>query len=92
MNSLKQPKIDSHLPFSQRQAIIKLIAKKDGKKKRIVKNWRPILLLNVDTKILSKSFPEKLKHDLPELISSNQTVYDKNRCICENESDRLGKL
>ena len=34
MNSLKQPKIDSHLPFSERQAIIKLIAKKDEKKKK----------------------------------------------------------
>ena len=37
MNSLKQPKIDSRLPFSQRQAIIKLIAKKDGKKKNCQK-------------------------------------------------------
>ena len=37
MNSLKQPKIDSHLPFSQRQAIINLIAKKDGKKKELSK-------------------------------------------------------
>ena len=37
MNSLKQPKIDSHLPFSQRQAIIKLIAKKDEKKKNCQK-------------------------------------------------------
>ena len=77
INSLKQSKIDGHLSISQRQAIIKLIAKKD-RDKRFVKNWRPISLLNVDTKILSKSLAEKLKHVLPELISSNQTAYVKN--------------
>ena len=48
--------------------------------KRFVKNWRPVLLLNVETKILSKSLAEKLKHVLPELISSNQTAFVKNRC------------
>ena len=52
INSLKQSKIDGHLSISQKQEIIKLIAKKD-KVKRFVKNWRPISLLNVDTKILS---------------------------------------
>ena len=86
INSLKQSKIDGHLSISQRQAIIKLIAKKD-RDKRFAKNWRPISLLNVDTKILSKSLAEKLKHVLPELISSNQTAYVKNRCI--SESGRL---
>ena len=53
---MKQSKIDGHLPHSQRQA-------KD-KDKRFVQNWRPILFLNVDTKILSKSLAEKLKHAL----------------------------
>ena len=72
INSLKQSKIDGHLSISQRQAIIKLIAKKD-RDKRFVKKWRPISLLNADRKILSKSLPEKLKHVLLELISCNQT-------------------
>ena len=83
---MKQSKIDGHLSISQRQAIIKQIAKK-VRDKRFVKNCRPFSLLNVDTKILSKSLAEKLKHVLPELISSNQTAYDKNRCI--SESGRL---
>ena len=60
---------------------------KKDRDKRFVKNWRPISLLNVDTKILSKSLAEKLKSALPELISSNQTAYVKNRCI--SESGRL---
>ena len=34
-------------------------------------------------KILFKSLVEKLKNILPELISSNQTAYVKNRCISE---------
>ena len=52
-----------------------------------MKNWRPVSLLNVDTKTLSKSLTEKLKHVLPKLISSNQRTYVKNRCI--SESGRL---
>ena len=86
INSLKQSKIEGNLSITQRQAVIKLIVKKD-RDKRFVKNWRPISLLNVDTKILSKSLAEKLKSALPELISSNQTAYVKNRCI--SESGRL---
>ena len=86
INSLKQSKIDSNLSIPQRQAIIKLIAKRD-RDKRFVKNWQPVCLLNVNTKILFKSLEEKLKNVLPELISSNQTAYVKNRCI--SESGRL---
>ena len=41
----------------------------------------------MDIKILSKSLAEKLKHVLPELISSNQTAYGKNRGV--SESGRL---
>ena len=40
------------LSNSQKQAIITLIDKK-GKDKRMIKNWRPISLINVDTKIIS---------------------------------------
>ena len=41
--------------------------------KRFIKNWRPISLIKVDTKILSKAFAAKLKPILPSIISSNQT-------------------
>ena len=70
INSLKQSKIDGNLSISQRQAVMKLMAKKD-RDKRSVKTWPPIFLLNDDTKILFKSLAEKLKNLLPELISSN---------------------
>ena len=81
INSLKQSRIDSCLPISQRQAN-KLIVKKD-RNKIFVKNWWLILLLNVDIKILFKSCAEKLKHVLPDLISSNQAAHIKNWCISE---------
>ena len=77
INSLKQSKIEGNLSISQRQPVIKLIAKKDWDQ-RFVKNWRPISLINVYTKIFSKSLAEKLKNVLPELISFNQTDYVKN--------------
>ena len=54
INSLKEAKIKVRLSISQRQAVIKLFEKKD-RDKRFIKNWRPISLLNVDTKILSKA-------------------------------------
>ena len=52
--------------------------------KRFIKNWRPISLLNVDLKIISKALSEKLKKVLPDLISSQQTAYIKNRHIVES--------
>ena len=39
------------LSNSQKQAIITLIEKK-GKDKRLIKNWRPISLINMDAKII----------------------------------------
>ena len=52
------------LSTSQRQAVIKLIEKKD-KDKRFTANWRPISLSNFDTKILSKTLAERLKKKPP---------------------------
>ena len=70
------------LSHSQEQAVIKLIEKKDRDKK-LVKNWRPISSLNIDTKLISKLLGERLKNVLPCLISSDQTAYVKGRFISE---------
>ena len=71
------------LSTSQKQAIIKLLEKKD-KDKRFIENWRPISLLNVDTKIVSKSLASRFLPVLPTIISSDQTAYVKGRYIGES--------
>ena len=86
LDSIHHAQVTKQLSISQKQAIIKLIEKKD-KDKRYIKNWRPISLLNVDTKLISKTFASRLKDVLPSLISHQQTAYVKNRNI--NESGRL---
>ena len=70
------------LSHSQKQAVIKLREKKDIDKK-IIKNWRPILLLNINTEPISKVLAERLKNVLPSLISSDQTASLKERFISE---------
>ena len=60
MESINQVFHTLILSISQRQAVIKLNEKKD-RDKCYIKNWRPISLLNVETKILSKAISNKLK-------------------------------
>ena len=70
------------LSISQRQSIIKLIEKK-YRDKRLIENWRPISLLNVDAKIISKLLAKRLKNVLLPLVSDNQTAYVNGRFISE---------
>ena len=67
---------------SQKQAIIKLIEKKD-KDKRLTQNLRPVSLLNLHAKIISKASSKRLKSVLPSLISDNQTTYFDERLISQ---------
>ena len=64
----------------QKQAIITLTEKK-GKDKRLIKNWRPISLINGDAKIISKVIAKRLEKVLPNLIHPNQNAFVKGRCI-----------
>ena len=72
INSLKQAKIEGILSISQRQAV-----------QKVHRIWRPISLIDVDTKILSKAFTAKFKPFLLSIISSNQTASVEKRCISE---------
>ena len=71
------------LSISQRRGIISLIPKKN-KDRTIVENLRPISLLNVDYKILTKVLAKRLEKVLPKLINPDQTGYVKGRYIGEN--------
>ena len=68
------------LSNSQKQSVITLIEKK-GKDKRLVKNWRPISLVNVDAKLASKTLAKRLEKVLPEVIHFNQNAFVKGRTI-----------
>ena len=81
-DAIKTSFISGELFTSQKQAVIKLIEKKDGDK-RLIKNWRPISLLNIDTKLISKVIAIRLKKVLNNLISENQIIYLNNRFISE---------
>ena len=66
------------LSNSQRQAVIRLIEKRE-KDKRFITNWRPISLLNVDSKIGSKALAKRIEKVLPSVIHFNQCAYVKDR-------------
>ncbi len=71
------------LGVSQKQAIISLLAK-PGKDREMVKNWRPISLLNVDYKIITKVMSLRLQNCLADLIHPNQSGFISDRYIGES--------
>ena len=79
------------LSVSQRQAIIKLIEKPNNDK-RLIQNWMPISLLNVDQKIISTALAARLKKVLPFLISPGQTAYVDGRFIDDKFRKNKGLL
>ena len=73
ITSFRKSFLKEELSNSQKQAVIRLIEKKD-KDKIYIWNWRPLSLLNTDVKILSKVLTLRLKKTFPFLISTNQNV------------------
>ena len=65
---------------SQKQAVVTFLEKK-GRDKRFIKIWRPISLINVDTKIASKALAKHLEPIIPDLIHCNQNAYVQGRLI-----------
>ena len=71
------------LSISQRRGIITLIPK-PNKDTTSLENLRPISLLNVDYKILTKTIAKRFEKVLPKIINPDQTGYVKGRYIGEN--------
>jgi len=71
------------LSLTQRAGLITLICK-DSTKAEHLTNWRPISLLNVDYKILSKVLANRLKLIIAECVHSDQTCSIPGRSIHDN--------
>ena len=83
VNSINYAFGKGQLSVTQRRGIIKLIPKKDAGPD-LIKNWRPITLLNCDYKIAAKAIANRLKRVIPNLVNSDQTGFIKGRFIGEN--------
>ena len=71
-----------HLSQSQRRGVITLLEKR-GKDPSKIKNWRPVSLLNVDYKILTKTLARRMANVLPQIIHNDQSGFLKGRYIGE---------
>ena len=79
----KQSRKSGILFPTARQGIISLIPKQN-KERKFLQHWRPISLLNVDYKILSKAIANRLKIVLPDIIDPAQTGFIKGKDISGN--------
>ena len=71
------------LGTSARRGLMQLIPKK-GKDCRYIKNMRPLMLLNVDYKILATAVASRLQSVLPDIIGEQQTGFMEGRSIHNN--------
>ena len=74
---------DGELCPSMKGSVTRLIFKKRGDVKHL-KNWRPISLLNVDYKIISKAITLRLSKVLEHIIHPDQTCSVPGRSIFSN--------
>ena len=79
---IQQSFIAGELSTSQKEAVIKLIEKKD-RDKRFIKCLRPISLLNVDIKLISKVLASRSKSVISFIVNKNQVAHVNNRFISE---------
>ena len=83
LDSLNYAFHNGELSIDQKRGIITLIPKKD-KERILIKNWRPISLLNTDYKLLTKCLSFRLQSVPPNIIDNDQTGFLKDRYIGEN--------
>ena len=75
--------MDTELADSMKGSVTRLIFKKRGDI-RDLKNWRPISLLNVDYKLISKAITTRLSKVLEHIVHPDQTCSVPGRSIFSN--------
>jgi len=83
LNSYNDSFHKGSLSITQKRGSITLIPEGDVNLTNL-KNWRPISLLNVDYKLLSKALAKRMKLLLPKLIHTNQTGFISGRYRGQN--------
>ena len=79
------------LSISQRRGVIRLVPKKN-RDPREVENWRPITMLNVDYKILTRVLALRLQNVLPTLTHPDQKGFIRGRDGKENVLDTYSMI
>ena len=70
------------MSITQRRGVLCLLPKKNDP--LLLKNWRPIRLLNQDYKLIAKLIAERIKLCLDAIIDIDQTGFIKGRYIGQN--------
>lgn len=71
---------EQKMTAEQKRGIITVIPKKGGDK-RFITNWRPITLLNVDYKVISKVIAARIAACINKLVNEDQHGFIKGRYI-----------
>ena len=82
LGSLREGWKSGQMSTSQRQSVIRLIEKKSGNRCEI-KSWRPISLMNVDSKLFAKVMAKRLRLICKEVIGEEQLAFLENNDIHE---------
>ena len=82
LNAYRYSFENGQLSVTQKRGLLCLTPKKSDP--LLLKNWRPLTLLNQDYKILAKLVAERIKIALPYLIDQDQTGFLKGRYIGQN--------
>ena len=83
VNSINNAHVEGLLTPSQRTGYITLLCKNPNQAD-LLTNWRPVSLLNVDYKIISKALANRLRSVLEDSIHSDQTCSIPGRSIADN--------
>ena len=83
LNALNCSYTNGYLSVTRRRGLVTLVPKKN-KPANLLKNWRPITLLDCDYEIATKSIANRIKKVLPKISNNDQTAFLQNRTFVEN--------